>query len=114
VANRAFLLANRSGDPDEFFDPDPDNEDSEVAVTYRKAILAGASYCYPLLWLSLFSQNDLVLCRGVWEEDDGSTAIHQTPCLLTPTALAYTRSFARLPLFFSYLPRSVSRSISSG
>ncbi len=55
MANRAFLMLNLSGDPNE-----------EYA---SEAVAVGASACYPVLWWSLFSQADIVLRTEEWEDD---------------------------------------------
>jgi hypothetical protein len=59
MANRAFLMLNRSGDPNEEY------------VT--EAVAVDASACYPVLWWSLFSQADIVLRTEEW-------AMKPTPC----------------------------------
>ncbi len=58
MANRAFLMLNLSGDPNE-----------EYA---SEAVAVGASACYPVLWWSLFSQADIVLRTEEWEDDQGN------------------------------------------
>jgi len=87
MANRAFLMLNRSGDPNEEY------------VT--EAVAIGSSACYPVLWWSLFSQADIVLRTEEWEDDEDTPVLVSFPCPMTSLAIARKRARARQGLFFS-------------
>jgi len=93
MANRAFLMLNLCGDPDE-----------EYA---SETVAVAASYCYPILWWSLFSQADIVLRTENWEDDEGNPVPVSFPCPITSLTIARKRAKARQRLFFSYFPRTV-------
>jgi hypothetical protein len=93
MANRTFLMLNLSGDPNE-----------EYA---SEAVAVGASYCYPVLWWSLFSPPDIVLRTEEWEDDEGDPVPVSFPCPMTSLAIARKRARARQSLFFSYFPRTL-------
>jgi hypothetical protein len=93
MANRVFLMLNLSGDPNE-----------EYA---SEAVAAGASYCYPVLWWSLFSCADIVLRTEDWEDDEGNSVPVSFPCPITTLTAARKRAVVRQRLFFSYFPQTV-------
>jgi hypothetical protein len=100
MANRAFLMLNLSGDPNE-----------EYA---SEAVAAGASACYPVLWWSLFSQADIVLRTEEWEDDEGNPVPVSFPCPMTSLTIARKRAKARQRLFFLISRERSNRFTSNG
>jgi hypothetical protein len=93
MANRAFLMLNLSGDPNE--------------VYTSESVAVGASACYPVLWWSLFSQADIEPRTEEWEDDEGDPVPVSFPCPMTSLTIARKRAKARQRLFFSYFPRTI-------
>ena len=91
MANRTYLVAHRGSGFAEEYDADTE-------------ILAGASYCVPLFWLSLFTDESLVRVPTEVENADGATVVVEVPHLVVATATGKRSTEARLSGLLSTLP----------
>ncbi|MDB5291924.1 MAG: hypothetical protein JWL69_3165 [Phycisphaerales bacterium] len=88
MANRSFLVAQRTSDPNE-----PHGE---------QAIVAAANYCVPAFWLTLFRTNDLTYRDEPARDGAGNPA--QVPCAVAATAQALARARAQRPAVLDQVP----------
>lgn len=91
MANRTHLVAHRGSAFAEDYDADTE-------------ILAGADYCLPLFWLSLFTHESLVHIPTEVENADGATLVAEVPHLVVAASAGKRATEARLKGLLSILP----------
>jgi hypothetical protein len=94
MANRAYLALNFSGAPN----------DQPRAQT----IVAAASYCYPILWWSIFGPTNIAARTEGWEDDDGNPIPVEVPTLITIPSAARQRACGRQDVFYTYFPATAA------
>jgi hypothetical protein len=88
MANRSFLVAQRTPDPNE---PHSD-----------EAVVAAANYCVPAFWLTLFRPADLTYRDHPSRGSAASPA--KVPCAVAATAQALARTRAQRPNVLDQVP----------
>jgi hypothetical protein len=88
MANRSFLVAQRT--------PDPNEPRSELGV------IAAANYCVPAFWLTLFRPEDLT--HRDEHHAPGGAAPAKVPAAVTQTAQAIARARAQRPAVLDQVP----------
>lgn len=94
MANRTYLALNFSGDPNE--------------QPSAQTIVAAASYCYPILWWSIYELANITSRSEGWEDDDGNPIPVEVPTLITTPTAAQKRARARQELFYTFFPATVA------
>ena len=97
MSNRTYLVAHQGSGFAEKYDADTE-------------ILAGASYCVPLFWLSLFTHESLVRVRTEVENADGATVVAEVPHLVVAAAAGRRMTEERMDGLLSILPAAASSS----